>query len=125
MLNSEMGRKFGDLDRGWVAAYLQADLELFDRIWAKGFIFTFPFAQFNNKEQELADIRSGKLAFKSLSTDNLTVDLYGETAVMTGRFKLIGEYRGRDISGQYTYTNVLEKPLNECWQIVASHAAIV
>ena len=117
--------EFQDLERGWVAAYLQGDAELFDRIWTDGFIFTFPFAQFSNKEQALADIRSGDLAFDSFSSEDMTVRFYGKTAVMAGRFMMKGRYRGRDISGEYNYTNVLEKQQKQWWQIVASHAAVV
>lgn len=124
-LDSKHGREFRELDRGWVAAYLQGNGELFDRVWAKGFIFTFPFAQFSNRDQELADIKSGQLVFRSLSTDHVTVELLGKTAVMAGRFKMIGEYKSRDISGEYDYTNVLEKEIEGNWQIVASHAARV
>jgi ketosteroid isomerase-like protein len=123
--NREINEEFKDLERGWVAAYLQGDPELFDRIWTEGFIFTFPFAQFSNKEQALADIQSGNLAFESLSTEDMTVKMYGETAVMTGRFMMKAQYRGRDISGEYNYTNVLEKEQGHAWQIVASHAAPV
>jgi len=123
-LNSKIDQEFLDLDRGWVAAYLQGNTELFDRIWTAGFIFTFPFGHFITKEQEIADIKSGDLAFESLSTGGMTVNVYGKTAVMAGRFKMKGQYKGRDISGQYNYTNILGKQ-QECWQIVASHAAPV
>ncbi len=121
----KIDEEFRDLDRGWVAAYMHGDPELFSRIWADGFIFTFPFAQFSNKEQALADIKSGNLAFESLSTEDMSVKFYGKTAVMAGRFMMKGQYRGHDISGAYNYTNVLEKLQEHSWQIVASHAAPV
>ena len=117
-INSE----FRDLERGWVAAYLQGDAELFDRIWIEGFVFTFPFGRCTNKAQELANIKCGDLAFESLSTDSLTVRVYGRAAVMTGHLRLNGRDGDRDISGQYNYINVLWKQ-QEAWRIVASHAA--
>jgi ketosteroid isomerase-like protein len=119
---SNIEQEFRDLDRGWVAAYLQGDTELFDRIWIESFIFTFPFGQGTNKAQEIADIKCGDLAFESLSTDNMKVRVYGETAVVAGRLMVNGRYKDRDISGQYNYTNVLGKQLGS-WRIVASHAA--
>jgi len=121
--NSRIEQDFKDLDRGWVAAYLQGSTDLFDRVWTDGFIFTFPFGQFTNKEKEIADIRSGDLAFESLSTGDITVKVYGNTAVMAGRFTMKGRYKDRDISGQYSYTNILVRQQEECWRIVASHAA--
>ena len=119
---SNIEQEFRDLDRGWVAAYLQGDTDLFDRIWIEGFIFTFPFGQFTNKTQEIANIQSGSLKFESLCTDNNKVKVYGNMAVMAGRLTMQGRYKERDISGQYSYTNVLGK-WQECWRIVASHAA--
>jgi hypothetical protein len=119
---SNIEQEFRDLDRGWVAAYLQGDAELFDRIWIEGFIFTFPFGQCTNKAQEIADLRCGDLAFESLTTDKMKVRVYGRTAVMTGRLMINGWYRDHDISGRYNYTNVLGK-LQQSWRIVASHAA--
>jgi len=67
-LHGRIEQEFKDLDRGWVAAYLQGTTDLFDRVWADGFIFTSPFGQFTNKEPEIADIESGALSFESLST---------------------------------------------------------
>jgi len=43
--------------------------------------------------------------------------------VMVGRLTMKGRYKDRDISGQYSYTNVLGRQQQECWRIVASHAA--
>ena len=122
-LNGRIEQEFKDLDRGWVAAYLQGTKDLFDRVWADGFIFTSPFGEFTNKEQEIADIKSGALSFESLSTGNIKVEVYGSTAVMAGRLTMKGRYKDRDITGQYRYTNVLGRQQQECWRIVASHTA--
>lgn len=116
--------EFRDLERGWVAAYLQGDAELFDRIWIEGFIFTYPFGQCTNKVQEVANIKGRSLVFESLSTDRMKVKVYGKTAVMTGRVMIYGRYKHQDISGQYNYINVLGKQ-QEIWRIVASHVALI
>ena len=120
---SNIEQEFRELDSGWVAAYLQGDTALFDRIWIDGFIHTFPFGQFTDKAQEIANIESGALKLESLSTDGIKVKVYGNTAVMAGRFTMKGRYKALDISGQYNYTNVLGKQQEKCWRIVASHAA--
>ena len=123
IFDSDIENEFKDLDRGWVAAYLQGSTSLFERIWIDDFIFTFPFGQFANKEMEIASLKSGDLALDSLSTDDTEVKIYGDTAIMAGRFTMKGRYKGGDISGQYSYTNVLRRRPEECWQIVASQAA--
>jgi len=122
---NSLDQEFIDVDRGWVAAYLQGSAELFNRIWTERFVFTFPFGQFNNKEREISNIDSGSVAFESISSDNLTVTVYGNTVVMAGLFSVKGQYEGRDISGRYSYTNVIGKQHDELWQIVASHANLL
>ena len=122
---NSLDQEFRDLDRGWVAAYLQGSSELFDRIWTEGFLFTFPFGKYSNKKQEISNIDSGSVAFNSMSSDNLTVRVYGNTAVMAGHFIIQGRYEDRDISGQYGYTNVLKKQHDKLWQIVASQASLL
>jgi uncharacterized protein DUF4440 len=122
---NSLDQEFRDLDRGWVAAYLQGSSELFDRIWTEGFLFTFPFGKYSNKKQEISNIDSGSVAFNSMSSDNLTVRVYGNTAVMAGDFIIQGRYEDRDISGQYGYTNVLKKQHDKLWQIVASQANLL
>ena len=122
---NSLDQEFIDLDRGWVAAYLQGNAELFNRIWTERFVFTFPFGKFNNKEHEISNIESGSVAFESISSDNLTVTAYRNTVVMAGDFIMKGQYEGRDISGRYSYTNVLGKQHDDLWQIVASHANLL
>ena len=78
-----LNRSLETWDRGWVAAYLQGDTELFDRIWIDGFIFTLPFGQFTNKEQEIANIKSGDLAFESLFRIGQTKNQAGDSKMTT------------------------------------------
>ena len=91
-LVNSLDQELMDLDRGWVAAYLQGNAELFNRIWTERFVFTFPFGQFNNKEREISNIESGSVAFESISSDSPTVRVYGDTAVMAGHFSVKGQY---------------------------------
>ena len=115
---SDIEQEFRDLDRGWVAAYLQGDAELFDRIWIEGFIFTFPFGQCTNKAQEFADLRCGDLAFESLTTDKMKVRVYGKTAVLTCRDHAKWIYHGREFAGYYKTLHVYAERAGR-WQLVA------
>jgi hypothetical protein len=119
---TRLDQELNDLDRGWVAAYLQGDAELFNRIWPERFVFTFPFGEFTSRKQEISNIDSGKLSCESISTNSLAVRVYGTTMVMTGQFVMKGRSEGRDISGRYSYANVVERQRDERLQIVASQA---
>ena len=57
---TSIDQELKDLDRGWVAAYLHGDAELFNRIWTERFVFTFPFGQFTSREQEISKPRFWK-----------------------------------------------------------------
>jgi ketosteroid isomerase-like protein len=119
---TSLDQELKDLDRGWVAAYLQGDAELFNRIWPERFVFTFPFGQFTSRKQEISNIGSGRLTCESISTDSLAVRTYGNTVVMTGQFVMKGRSEGRDITGRYSYANVIARQQDERWQIVASQS---
>ena len=115
--------EFTELDRGWIAAYLQGTPDLINRIWPEGFLFTLPFGRFCNREREISNLNSGVLSVKTLSSDHVSVSVYGRTAIMFGDFTMSGRYEDRDISGCYSYTNVLRRQQDDQWQIIASQAS--
>jgi ketosteroid isomerase-like protein len=52
--------------------------------------------------------------------DDMKVRVYGDEAVVTGRNTTKGQFKGRDISGQYRWTDTWAKR-NGRWQCVAEH----
>ena len=67
---------------------------------------------------------SGDLKFQSIVVSDLTIHVYGKTAVAAGTATLKGSFKGQDISGTYRYTDVWVKR-NGKWQVVASQATKV
>ena len=112
-------RKF---ERRLIEAVLQHDVETLNRLYADDFIFTGSFGEVFNKEQAIANYRSGDITYESIETGDVQVRVYGNTAVSVGRATIKAHYQGQDLSGPYRYTVVYVKR-GEGWQEVAFHSS--
>ena len=74
------------------------------------------------KAQIIADIKSGTYKIDSVSFDPITVRFFGDTAVAVGGDTEKSQYKGKDSSGHYLWTDVYVKR-NGRWQAVASQNA--
>ena len=114
-------RELIKLEHEWADAVVRGDLAVLDRIEANDLIVTDPDGKVSNKAQDLADVKSGAFKAESIKLDDMKVQVYGDTAVVTGRTTMKGQYNSRDISGQYRWTDVFVKRQGR-WQVVATHA---
>jgi Domain of unknown function (DUF4440) len=71
-----------------------------------------------DKAQVLADFKSENLHFTSLSHDELVVQMFGTTGVVTGHSTSILEYKGKSFTSPRLFTSVYMK-LDGRWQLVA------
>lgn len=108
-----------ELERQWVEAYLRSDSPLLSRLWADDFVFTNPFREIKSKAQAIKSIQS-ETKFEHFTTFDVHGNVFGDTAVATGRALVKGQYKGEDISGQYRYTNTYAQRQGR-WQAIASH----
>jgi len=112
------------VDTAWGDYLLAGDVEGLDRILAEEYTCTGSSGDSWTKEQELADLRSGDLKLTSAVGEDLKVRVYGDMGVNTGIFVEKGQYKGRDISGKYAFTDTWIKRDGR-WQCVASHISKV
>lgn len=110
------------IEQELVDALIKGDVSANERYLADTYIFTAPDGTVMNKEQGIADLKSGDLKFESSKLDDMKVQSYGNTAVVTYRTTDKGNYKGNDLSGQYRWTDVFVKQSGR-WQIVAGHGA--
>lgn len=113
-----------ELEDQWALAVQRGDTAALHLIIADDFIGTTASGGIKNKQEYLADFISGDRKTTSLTTEDLRVRLYGETAVLTHGGTAEGEYRGRPTSGVYRWTHVLVKRGGR-WQAVANHVTRV
>jgi ketosteroid isomerase-like protein len=108
-------------ERNWAQATLKEGAAAVDQYEADDIIDTDPTGRVTNKAQDKADLSSGDLKFQSMELSDLTVHVYGNTAVAAGTNTVKGTYKGQDISSKYRFTDTWIKR-NGKWQVAASQA---
>src|ERR1700755_3075720 len=83
------------LDEERIQAQIHADAAALDRLYADDFIGVGPSGTVRTKPQVMADFTSGTLKFQSITTDEVQVRVYGNTAVETGLSTMKGEDKGK------------------------------
>src|SRR5205085_10180995 len=85
------------LDNERIQAQIHADATALDRIYAADFIGVGPSGTVRTKPQVILDFTSGDLKFQSITTDDVQVRVYGDTAVETGLSTMIGQDKGKTV----------------------------
>src|SRR5512139_3244474 len=78
------------LDRERIQAQIDADAANLNRIYAEDFIGIGPSGAVRTKPQVISDFTSGDLKYQSITTDDVQVRIYGNTAVETGISTMVG-----------------------------------
>jgi len=102
------------------SALLQRDIPVLEKIWADDYVFVNASGEVLTKAQRLSNLKSGATSLDSINQEeNITVRVYQNSAVVTSRVTLKGQYSGKQISGQYRSTLVWVKgPAG--WQLVSN-----
>ena len=108
------------LDTERIQAQIDADAAALARLYADDFIGVGPSGTVRTKPQVIADFTSGALKFESITTDDVQVHVYGNTAVETGRSTMQGQDKGRPVPQETRFTRVWVK-LQGQWRLVANH----
>ena len=111
------------LDNERIQAQVHADAEALGRIYADGFIGVGPSGSVRTKPQVIADFTSGDLKFQSITTDDVKVRIYENTAVETGLSTMIGQDKGKAVPRETRFTRVWIKQEGH-WQLVANHYSL-
>jgi uncharacterized protein (TIGR02246 family) len=108
------------LDNERIQAQIHADATALDRIYAADFIGVGPSGTVRTKPQVILDFTSGDLKFQSITTDDVQVRVYGNTAVETGRSTMHGQDKGQTVPRDTRFTRVWVKQQGR-WRLVANH----
>ena len=98
---------------------LKHDSAPFKKTLDDTFVFVAPDGSLQQRAAFVADLDNGNLKITSTSNDDMSVRVYGDTAVVSYRSTDKGMYKDTDISGQYRWTDVFVKQKGE-WRIVAT-----
>src|SRR5882762_6943900 len=108
------------LDNERIQAQIHADTTALDRIYAADFTGVGPSGTVRTKPQVILDFTSGDLKFQSITTDDVQVRVYGNTAVETGRSIMNGQDKGQTVPRDTRFTRVWVKQQGR-WRLVANH----
>jgi uncharacterized protein (TIGR02246 family) len=108
------------LDNERIQAQIGADAVALDRIYADDFIGVGPSGTVRSKAEVISDFTSGNLKFQSITTDEVRVRVYENTAVETGLSTMSGQDKGKAVPRDTRFTRVWVKERGR-WRLVANH----
>lgn len=103
-------------------ALVRGDLATLDRLEADDWVGIDPAGNTTTKRASLEAIRGGHYRATLFQCDDISVRLFGETAIVSVRSTVQATYDGIDCSGIYRFTEVWIKRRGR-WQCVASHSS--
>src|SRR5436305_11432447 len=108
------------LDKERIQAQIHGDVAALKRIYANDFIGVGPSGTVRTKPQVISDFTSGDLKFQSITTNDVQVRVYGDTAVETGLSTMIGQDKGKTVPRDTRFTRVWVNQQGH-WRLVANH----
>jgi uncharacterized protein (TIGR02246 family) len=108
------------LDNERIQAQIGADVVALARIYADDFVGIGPSGTVRTKTQVISDFTSGDLKFQSITTDEVQVRVYENTAVETGLSTMVGQDKGKAVPRDTRFTRVWVEQQGR-WRLVSNH----
>ena len=102
-------------------AQVQGNIGELDEVLAPEFMELNTAGQIRTKRENIEGHKSGEVHWEKFDLDELSVRVYGETAVVSGRLTRKGTFAGRDLSGQSRYTRYYVRRQGR-WQAIFQHS---
>jgi ketosteroid isomerase-like protein len=110
-------------EHDWADADVKGDTAAVERYEAAGYVFTGPDGSVTGRADDINDLKTGNFKAEAIDLEDMKVHVYGKTAIVTGKVTLKNcKYRGKDISGDYRFTDVWADTGGK-WQVVASQSS--
>jgi ketosteroid isomerase-like protein len=116
----EVEQHLRQMNDEWLKALVRGDVTTLDRIMADDFMFSYPL-EGDDKAQFIADVTSGDLKVEHVSRGQVSVRVFGSTAILTARDSATWLYHGRELSGQYKILEVYSQREGQ-WKLCAMQA---
>jgi ketosteroid isomerase-like protein len=112
------------LERLWNEAQVNRDSAALDALVSSRFVNTEWDGEISDKQHFLADIKDPRFRPALANIQDVKMNFFGDTAVVTGVYHTAGTYQGKpyDHVGRFTDTWVLDMGK---WQCVASHTSLI
>jgi ketosteroid isomerase-like protein len=107
-------------EQRFFAALIRADINGLGAILGEDFLLIDVMTGSEiNKSALLAVVESGQLKFDAMGQIESRLRMYGETAVVTGRTQMSGQFEGRPFAASSRYTHVYVKAQSQ-WLLVSA-----
>jgi ketosteroid isomerase-like protein len=118
----ESRREIDLLEEAWRDAALKANVVAMEALLADDYMAITSTGTLQTKEQALANFRSGRTRFTSISYSDRKVRFYGTTALVTSVADVSGATPDGELSGSYRYTRVYVRDEHGVWKVVSFEA---
>ena len=112
------------LENAWNQAEVRQDSQAISMLLADTFQYTDSDGSFKNKKEWLSQVQSGADHYEQLGNSKMEVQLYGTTAVVTGRYQERVRLHDKPVtrSGRFTDTWIEQAGT---WKCVASQSTLM
>lgn len=112
------------IEEKWDVANLKGDTATLSAIFADTFISTNAEGKVRTKAELLAQVKSGEIKYQTSKVDDMKVYVYGDAAVVNGRWtaKFVEKGKNVDTIERFTDTYVRQ---NGQWKCVASQGSTI
>jgi ketosteroid isomerase-like protein len=112
------------LERLWNEAQVNRDSAALDALVSSKFVNTEWDGEVSDKQRFLADIKDPRYKPTLANIQDVKMNFFGDTAVVTGTYHVAGTYQGKpyDHVGRFTDTWIFDTGK---WECVASHTSLL
>jgi ketosteroid isomerase-like protein len=111
------------LERKWAEAIVNRDIATLEELIADDFVGTSWTGDTYSKNKAMTDIEFRIFVAESMKLEDVKVNVFGDTAVVTLTQVEKSKYDNLDCSGRYGYSDVWVKR-NGRWQAVSSYGRV-
>ncbi len=104
-----------------IAATIKGDVAALSALFADGMTYVHSSAKLETRQEFLDLIKSGFYQYKSIATHDVTVRVYGQTAILAGLADIEVVSDGKPVSPKLRFTEVWVKGAHG-WQLVVWHS---
>lgn len=106
------------LEQEWVDALIKADIAKLETLYADTLVYTHSSGAVDDKAKYLANLKAGGTKYVSIDRDDIKVNLYGDTALVTCHALIKLKANGTDRTVDARMIHVYSK-IKGRWQLVA------
>ncbi len=112
------------LERMWNEAQVNRDSSALEALVSSRFVNTEWDGEISDKQRFIADIKDPRFKATALNIQDVKMNFFGDTAVVTGIYHAQGTYQGKPYDHIGRFTDTWVQDLGQ-WQCVASHTSLV